>query len=208
MPHRLRRRLPTTALAVLLGAGAGVGAGVAGVTAAAAPAAAHDRLQSTLPADGATLEVAPDRVELVMSSDPLGLGTQVQVTGPAGVVSTGQAQVVDDTVTQALAADRPAGTYEVQWRITSSDGHPVSGSFRFTTTAAGAAPAATPTTTPSPTSTSPAAPAPGAPASSPAVDPVAGTGTSSPLVTAGVLALSVLAIVGVLVGVRRRRGGG
>nr|WP_276610944.1 copper resistance CopC family protein [Kineococcus siccus] len=165
-------------------------------------------MQSTLPADGATLEVAPDRVELVMSSDPLGLGTQVQVTGPAGVVSTGQAQVVDDTVTQALAADRPAGTYEVQWRITSSDGHPVSGSFRFTTTAAGAAPAATPTTTPSPTSTSPAAPAPGAPASSPAVDPVAGTGTSSPLVTAGVLALSVLAIVGVLVGVRRRRGGG
>ena len=203
MPHSADRRLLTTALAVLLGTGAGLGAGVAAAAGTAVSASAHDRLESTDPADGAALEVAPDHVDLVMSSDPLGLGTQVQVTGPAGVVSTGEVSIVDDTVTQALAADRPAGTYEVQWRITSSDGHPVSGSFSFT--AGAGTPSAPASATPSGntlTATSPAAAA-----SSPAVDPVGGTGSSSPLLAAGVLALAVLAIVGVLVGVRRRRGG-
>ena len=200
MPRSADRRLLTTALAVLLGCGAGLGAGVVAATGTAVPAAAHDRLVSTDPADGASLEQAPDHVGLVMSSDPLGLGTQVQVTGPAGIVSTGDVSVLDTTVTQALAADRPAGTYEVQWRITSSDGHPVSGSFRFTA-ATGTAPAS-PSAAPSPSATA-AAPSP----SSPAVDPVGGTGSASPLLTAGVVALAVLSVVGVLVGVRRLRGG-
>jgi len=206
VPHPTDRRLLTTALAVLLGTGAGLGAGVAVVTGTAVPASAHDRLESTDPADGATLPGAPDHVDLVMSSDPLGLGTQVQVTGPAGVVSTGATTVVDDTVTQALAADRPAGTYTVQWRVTSSDGHPVSGSFAFTATAAaGTGPSATGSPTgPSATSSSPAAAAPSP--TSPAVDPLGATGSSSPLLSAGVVALAVLAVVGIVLGARRRGG--
>lgn len=100
----------------------------------AGPAAAHDRLESTDPADGSTVDVAPDAVVLTMSSAPLALGTQVQVTGPAGVVSTGDPQIVDETVTQPLGESRAAGRYEVQWRVTSSDGHPVSGSYTFTAT--------------------------------------------------------------------------
>jgi methionine-rich copper-binding protein CopC len=100
----------------------------------AGPAAAHDRLESTDPADGSTVDVAPDAVVLTMSSAPLALGTQVQVTGPAGVVSTGEPQIVDETVTQPLGESRAAGRYEVQWRVTSSDGHPISGSYTFTAT--------------------------------------------------------------------------
>jgi len=214
VPHPADRRLLTTTLAVLLGTGVGLGAGVAAVTGTAVSASAHDRLESTDPADGATLATAPDHVDLVMSSDPLGLGTQVQVTGPAGVVSTGAVQVVDTTVTQALAADRPAGTYTVQWRITSSDGHPVSGSFRFTATAATGAASASPSesatspTATSPSATSPAAQSPAAASpTSPSADPLGGTGSSSPLLSAGVVALAVLAVVGIVLGARRRRGG-
>jgi len=204
VPHPADRRLPTTALAVLLGTGLGLGAGVAAVTGTAVSASAHDRLESTDPADGATLPAAPDHVALVMSSDPLGLGTQVQVTGPAGVVSTGSTAVVDNTVTQALAADRPAGTYTVQWRITSSDGHPVSGSFAFTATAATGTPSPSATGSSTATGSAPAAaPSP----SSPAADPLGATGSSSPLLAAGVVALAVLAVVGIVLGARRRRGG-
>ncbi|WP_432524091.1 copper resistance CopC family protein, partial [Kineococcus sp. SYSU DK006] len=137
--------------ALLLGAGLPL--------ALAAPAAAHDRLVSTDPADGAPVEVAPDAVALTMSSTPLALGTQVQVSGPAGVVSTGEPRIVDEVVTQALTGERPAGTYEVQWRVTSSDGHPISGSFTFTTARAAGAPG-TPSATPddTPSATDPAAP--------------------------------------------------
>lgn len=173
--------------------------------AAAAPAAAHDRLASSDPGDGATLDVAPDAVTLTMSSTPLGLGTRVQVTGPAGVVSEGDAQVVDATVRQPLVADRPAGSYEVQWRVTSSDGHPVSGSFTFTASTAtgGAAPSGT--TAGAPTQEPTDAPAPDA--TTPAVDPVSQAGSGGgPAVAVGAAVVVVLAGIGAVTALRRRRG--
>ena len=36
------------------------------------------------------------------------------------------------TVTQPLAGGLPAGAYTVEWRVTSADGHPLSGTFGFT----------------------------------------------------------------------------
>lgn len=169
----------------------------------AGPAAAHDRLESTDPADGAGVAVAPDAVVLTMSSPPLALGTRVQVTGPAGVVSTGEARVVDDTVTQAVTGERPAGTYEVQWRVTSSDGHPVSGSFTFTAASAAAeGPTASPTTTAG-------GPAPSASTSTaPAADPVdpASSGGGGALVAVAAAVVVVVGGAGGIIGYRRRRG--
>ncbi|OMQ14378.1 hypothetical protein A7K94_0217055, partial [Modestobacter sp. VKM Ac-2676] len=106
-----------------------------------APAQAHDGLVRSTPAAGAALPAAPTAVELDFSGAPLPLGTQVLVTGPGGTVSAGAPEIRGTSVLQSLSADVPAGSYTVQWRSTSSDGHPVEGTYGFTVTP-GAAPAA------------------------------------------------------------------
>ena len=51
--------------------------------------------------------------------------------------AAGPVEVHDAVVTQPVAAGAPAGEYTVRWRVTSADGHPITGSFRFTATASG-----------------------------------------------------------------------
>ncbi|MCZ2825964.1 MULTISPECIES: copper resistance CopC family protein [unclassified Modestobacter] len=107
----------------------------------APPARAHDALVRSSPSAGAAVPTAPSSVELDFSGTPLPLGTEVLVLGPDGaVVSTGAAAIQDTTVVQPLSAGLPAGSYTVQWRSTSSDGHPLTGSWDFTV-AAGSTPA-------------------------------------------------------------------
>ena len=109
---------------------------------AAASADAHDVLVSTSPANGAQVAAVPPTVTLRFDQTVLGLGTEVVVTGPSGPVQLGKPSVVDNTVTERLQPGAPAGRYTVDWRVTSADGHPVSGTFGFTATAAGAGHAA------------------------------------------------------------------
>lgn len=152
-PHVARRAGALAALVLLL---AGLGA---------APAAAHNTLRSSDPADGATVATAPPQVTLTFDQEALDLGTQVVVTGPDGaVVSDGPAQLVDTSVVQPLVATLPAGAYTVEWRVTSADGHPLSGALAFT--ASGAAGAV-------------AAPAPDAPADAPAAEPTQDAATAA-----------------------------
>ena len=105
---------------------------------AAASADAHDVLVSTSPANGAQVATVPPTVTLRFDQTVLGLGTEVVVTGPSGPVQLGKARVVDNTVTERLQPGAKAGRYTVDWRVTSVDGHPVSGTFAFTARAAGA----------------------------------------------------------------------
>lgn len=141
----------------------------------ATPAAAHTRLTSSTPADGAVVEVAPDQIELVFGGS-VSLST-VTVTGPDGAaVTDGDPVANGSTVVARLGATRPAGRYQVAYRVVASDGHPISGQISFTASAAagpassaeatppssaaaGASqpPESTPTTTTSPTSPAPAA---------------------------------------------------
>jgi methionine-rich copper-binding protein CopC len=98
----------------------------------ATAAQAHDSLESSAPANGASV-AAPAAVTLEFGEAPQALGTQVAVTGPNGAsVTDGDPAVNGSTVTQPLAADLPAGAYAVEWQVTSDDGHPVSGTFGFT----------------------------------------------------------------------------
>ncbi|MGY1741105.1 MULTISPECIES: copper resistance CopC family protein [unclassified Blastococcus] len=100
-----------------------------------APASAHDALVAATPADGGAVPTAPAAVTLQFSGVVQELGAEVVVTGPDGAaVGRGEPQVVDATLTQPLAPGLPAGTYSVAWRVTSADGHPVSGSTAFTVT--------------------------------------------------------------------------
>lgn len=118
---------------------------LAAVLLTAGRADAHNALIGTDPADGSTVAAPPASITLTFDQPAQSLGTEIVVLGPDGsTVSTGTAELVDNTVSQALAADLPAGAYTVEWRVTSADGHPLSGTLAFTATsgAAAAAPAA------------------------------------------------------------------
>lgn len=95
-------------------------------------AEAHDDLIETSPTDRSTTAVVPAQVTLTFGQPALAVGTIVIVTGPAGQVQTGAAVLVDSTVTEHLRPGSPAGRYTVAWRVSSADGHPVSGQFSFT----------------------------------------------------------------------------
>jgi len=113
----------------------GVMVGVLAV-AGATSAQAHNTLRSTDPADGSTVEVAPDQVTLTFDEPGLALGTEIEVRSPDGtLVSDGDPVLVDASVSQKLGGDLPAGRYTVTWRVTSADGHPSTGELSFTATA-------------------------------------------------------------------------
>ena len=184
---------------------------VAAVGLSAAPATAHDELVGTTPADGSTVDVAPDQVVLTFTEPAVALGTQVVVTGPDGSnLATGDVQLVGSTVVQALADLRPAGAYRVDWRVTSDDGHPVTGTFAFTATGSVPPPTTPLATTAAPTTVPPAtagtAPTPSVTVT--ALPPGTRVEASMPTTTSGtstvvgilVLVLVVLALVVVRVG--------
>jgi methionine-rich copper-binding protein CopC len=190
-PRRWQALLVGTLTAVLLGAGT-------------LPAQAHDALVGTVPLNTELLTAAPSTVEVSFTAEPLPLGTEVRVVGPDGVqASDGPAEIRGTTVVQPLAADLPAGGYDVEWRSTSSDGHALTGEFTFSIAAptpAAAAPttaaAATPATTTEPGTAVAADPQPAA------ADRPADSGPPTGWLVAGVV---VLAALGALVAVRLRK---
>lgn len=114
------------ALALILGAANG--------------ASAHDELASSNPEPGATLDAAPEAIELTFSNVPATIGSEVQVLDEAGEDwAEGEVSITDAVATQALRDGAPAGTYTVNWRVVSSDSHPIEGTFEFTTSGGGAA---------------------------------------------------------------------
>jgi copper resistance protein C len=127
---------------------------LAGLVIGASPASAHNVLKSTSPADGKKVARPPSSVVLTFDEPAIALGTKLVITGPAGPVQIGKPSLVDNTVTQNLQPGSPAGAYTVDWRVTSADGHPISGSFTFTAEAAGGlstAPSLAPQPSPAPT---------------------------------------------------------
>ena len=125
----------------------------------AAGAQAHDELIYTDPVDGGVVASVPATVVLTFAEPPLKVGAELIVTGPDGAAAAaGRPTVVGSTVRQAIRSGSPAGRYTVAWRVTSDDGHPVSGAFAFTasapsaggpTQAAGRTPSAAPSLAPS-----------------------------------------------------------
>lgn len=109
----------------------------------AAPAWAHDGLSSTEPADGASVS-APEAVTLGFTGEIAEVGAAVEVTGAGGPVTDGAPQVQGTSVVQPLQDDLDPGAYEVAWRVTSQDGHPISGTFGFEVEGDSAEPAPAP----------------------------------------------------------------
>ncbi|WP_065960552.1 copper resistance CopC family protein [Curtobacterium sp. UCD-KPL2560] len=164
---RLRALLATVVVAAL-----------APVVLLAGPASAHDVLVSSDPAADAAVSGDLDVVTLTLSEEPLsGLqtGIVISVTDAAGAEHTsGEVRVSGTTIAKPVDLATP-GTYRVQWRSVSVDGHPISGEYRFTSTGA---------TTPSPT----AAPSASASAAAPAAEPTPTAATSTAATSTAVAA--------------------
>lgn len=96
------------------------------------PAHAHDTLIETDPSDGETLETSPEAITLTYSADILEVSPVVRIDDADGETVSEVTPTVDGpTVTAELEEPLAAGTYTVQWRVVSSDGHPIEGSFTF-----------------------------------------------------------------------------
>lgn len=95
-------------------------------------AVAHDELIGSEPADGDT--VAADSLEtltLTFSANIAEIGAMVEVTGEDDEQVGSEPRVQGPDVIVDLQEDLAAGRYDVAWRVTSSDGHPISGEFYF-----------------------------------------------------------------------------
>jgi methionine-rich copper-binding protein CopC len=128
------------------------------VVATATPAFAHAELKGSTPAEGASLAEAPQQVQLTFSEAVTLPATPVTVTGPDGAAwAAGAASIAGAVVTVPVTPNGPAGAYTLTYNVVSDDGDPITGTVKFTLTAAvpGAeAPPTTSTTAEAPTTTS------------------------------------------------------
>lgn len=106
----------------------------ASVALAVLPSAKHATLVSSEPAANSRLASAPTQVRLVYSEPIEGKLAKVSIVPASGTTivlrAGGDPRDVHAVIAPVDALS--AGTYKVQWRVVSADGHPVDGSFSFT----------------------------------------------------------------------------
>lgn len=101
-------------------------------------ASAHATRIATDPAEGAELTQSPQRVSATFNETLQSAFAAMTVVGPDGNLwSTGDPQVQGAVIGVGVRPLGPAGTYTVNYRVTSADGHAVTGSWSFSLTAAG-----------------------------------------------------------------------
>ena len=98
----------------------------------AGPAAAHARLVSATPAPNSTV-AAPRTISLTFSERTAPAFSGFDVVDAAGEKVPVRISVAEDgkTLTGVLARPLAPGPYRVDWRIASSDGHRMTGSYTF-----------------------------------------------------------------------------
>ncbi|TFU34142.1 copper resistance protein CopC [Microbacterium paludicola] len=113
-----------------------------GVFATTAPASAHDRLLTSDPSDGSTVQSMPDEITLTFDAAVQSItenDTYINVLAPSGEnLSTGAESIDGAIIRQQLSPATEAGAYTVEWRAVSSDSHPISGTYTFTVESASA----------------------------------------------------------------------
>jgi copper resistance protein C len=106
--------------------------------AGAGAASAHATRLATDPVENAELTQAPPRVSATFNEALQPQFAAMTVVGPDGNLwSTGDPQVDGALLSVGVRPLGPAGTYTVNYRVTSTDGHPISGSWSFSLAKAG-----------------------------------------------------------------------
>jgi methionine-rich copper-binding protein CopC len=141
------------------------------------PASAHSEIESSAPADGATLSAPPQGVSFTFNEDLLEQGNAITLTEVAtGTrLPLGEVQVDGATASAAWPAASPAGEFRAAYRVVSADGHPIDGAITFSVAqAVGQASAAPPVdVVPAAEAAGPAEPEDGAPGAWPLILAVA-----------------------------------
>ena len=101
----------------------------------ASPAAAHNSIVSTVPAEGSTITEQPEAIRVTTSDTLVDMqsSTVIEISGPNGATryyGDGCARV-DGASAETTAALGAPGEYTVNWRVVSTDGHPTTGSYAF-----------------------------------------------------------------------------
>ena len=123
-PARARRSAAPRA--ILVGVLSAIALVLGGTT-----ASAHDTVIGTAPGDGETLTTAPTQVSVELSAVPQAIGSRMLVTSSDGtVLFDGEPTITDRVASVELPAVANDG-YQVAWRLVSSDGHPIDGTFGF-----------------------------------------------------------------------------
>lgn len=101
-------------------------------------ASAHDELVSSNPKAGATLKQVPEELTLEFSGElqtMSGVNSTVVELSNDGKAVEAKAETKGKTVTVTLAKSLENGEYELEYRVVSSDGHPVESKLDFTVNA-------------------------------------------------------------------------
>jgi copper resistance protein C len=125
----MKRMFAALVLALCLTVAAVAGAGVA---------AAHATRVATDPVENAELTQSPQKVSATFNEALQHEFAAMTVVGPDGNLwSTGEPQVNGAIASVGVRPLGPSGTYTVNYRVTSADGHVVSGSWSFRLAVAG-----------------------------------------------------------------------
>ncbi|WP_424466394.1 copper resistance CopC family protein [Pseudoclavibacter helvolus] len=157
LPTTTTRLLSSTAPRRVFGLAAAVAALILACLlgfAGAAPAQAHDQLIQSSPTPDQALDEAPTQIALTYSANIMEIGPMIVLQDAAGTTwPTGEPLIDGPNVTSTVDDALPDGTYAINWRVVSSDGHPITGTIPFTVgdPAAADAPAAASTPAPEPT---------------------------------------------------------
>lgn len=186
LPHVNRARLITTAAVALTA-----------VFALPIPASAHSELVSSNPEADSTVAKAPSEVTLVFNEPIQDQGSSIVVTLDGTTVSDSKTFATQNTTASVrLEGAGDPGTYDVEYRVVSEDGHVVDESFSYTVDGSTNS---TDTTTPSPSGT------PTSDTSTSDQDSDESTGTIVWVLGAGAIGLVLVAAL-IAVAMRGRRG--
>jgi copper resistance protein C len=96
---------------------------------------AHDELVDQSPQTNEVLQAGVITITLTFSDDLISLGdgsgSEIVILNADGAPMNNGCAVVEGAVATAKADLDEPGVYQVGWRAVSSDGHPISDSFRF-----------------------------------------------------------------------------
>lgn len=101
-------------------------------------ASAHSVVTGSDPADGSQVEQGPEQVSISFNEVPQSQFATLNVVGPDGNLwSKGDPRIEGQSIVVDVGELGPIGDYTIAYRVTSADGHPISGTIGFTLTKEG-----------------------------------------------------------------------
>jgi len=106
------------------------------LTSIATPAVSHSPVNSSNPADGATLQVVPETFTLTLAEPGRFMKVDVTHTTVDGSADHSmELEIPSRDMTEMMefpAPDMGAGTYLIEWRVLGEDGHAMDGTVTYT----------------------------------------------------------------------------